>query len=215
AAWSWNPVTGCKRGCDYCYARDIANRFNPQKFEPTYHPERLAAPYNTTVPEPSEEGDTGYKSVFVCSMADLFGPWVPQKWIDDVILTISGAPQWTFLFLTKYPKRMVDIGWPSNAWVGTTVDTQARVRVAEESFAKIKAPVKFVSCEPMLEKLTFSSLNMFDWVVMGGASKSSKTPEFNPPWLWAEHLLNQAREAGCDVYFKPNLKNRPREYPTG
>ena len=24
---TWNPVTGCKGGCDYCYARSIANRF--------------------------------------------------------------------------------------------------------------------------------------------------------------------------------------------
>ena len=31
----------------YCYARDIANRFYPEKFEPTFHPERLAAPQNT------------------------------------------------------------------------------------------------------------------------------------------------------------------------
>ena len=36
AKWSWNPVTGCLHNCDYCYARDIANRFYPQKFEPTF-----------------------------------------------------------------------------------------------------------------------------------------------------------------------------------
>jgi protein gp37 len=24
---TWNPVTGCKHGCQYCYARGIANRF--------------------------------------------------------------------------------------------------------------------------------------------------------------------------------------------
>ena len=24
AEWSWNPVTGCLHGCDYCYAREIA-----------------------------------------------------------------------------------------------------------------------------------------------------------------------------------------------
>lgn len=24
---TWNPVTGCKHGCDYCYARRIAGRF--------------------------------------------------------------------------------------------------------------------------------------------------------------------------------------------
>lgn len=24
---SWNPITGCKHGCEYCYARRMAERF--------------------------------------------------------------------------------------------------------------------------------------------------------------------------------------------
>lgn len=27
ATMTWNPVTGCKHGCEYCYARRIARRF--------------------------------------------------------------------------------------------------------------------------------------------------------------------------------------------
>ncbi|MFR1061783.1 MAG: DUF5131 family protein [Enterocloster sp.] len=25
---TWNPVTGCLHGCEYCYARGIAKRFS-------------------------------------------------------------------------------------------------------------------------------------------------------------------------------------------
>ena len=25
---SWNPITGCMHGCEYCYARRVATRFN-------------------------------------------------------------------------------------------------------------------------------------------------------------------------------------------
>jgi DNA repair photolyase len=37
--YTWNPVTGCKHGCPYCYAWKIAERFKgskawPQGFEP-------------------------------------------------------------------------------------------------------------------------------------------------------------------------------------
>lgn len=210
ARWSWNPVTGCKHNCIYCYARDIANRFYSQKFEPTLIPERLAIPYSQKVP--SVEGP-GYRNVFTCSMADLWGRWVPQEWINAVLRAVTDNPQWNFLMLTKFPGRMAEQDWPANAWVGTSVDTQARVAAAEKAFSKVKAGVKWLSCEPMLEPLKFESLAMFDWVVIGGQTRSTQAPEFQPKWEWVEDLLWQARKAGCQVYFKTNLLNRPREYP--
>ena len=85
AACSWNPVTGCEHNCRYCYARDIAKRFYPHEFEPTYHPGRLSAPLHTKSIPPRWDGDQGYNGVFVCSMADLFGEWVPDEWIDSIL----------------------------------------------------------------------------------------------------------------------------------
>lgn len=223
AQWTWNPVTGCWHGCNYCYAREIANSDRmaasyPYKFEPTFHPARLAAPKNT--PFPKDTSDLRSKNVFTCSMADLFGKWVPDQWIMRVFAAVASAPEWNFLFLTKFPQRLQEIcdalgGFPDNAWVGTTVDTQARVRVAEKAFQKISAKVKWLSCEPLLEKLTFESLDMFDWVVLGGQSASyfNGTPEFQPEWEWVEHLWVQARAAKCDVYWKENLTVRPKECP--
>jgi protein gp37 len=146
-------------------------------------------------------------------MADLFGEWVPQEWIDAVLKAVSDSPRWNFLFLTKNPKRLIDINWPKNAWVGTTVDVQRRAKAAEEAFRQIKAPVKFISCEPLQEKLVFNSMEMFDWIIIGGRSRCSGLPEFQPQWEWVESIVKQAREYGLKVYFKPNLIVRPREYP--
>lgn len=212
AHWSWNPVTGCNFNCPYCYARDIANRFYPQGFTPTFHPERLNAPKNTILPA-SAATDIGERNVFVCSMADLFGGWVPQEWIDAVMESVRNAPQWNFLFLTKNPKRLTTIDWPANAWVGTTVDTQKRVAAAVEAFANVKASVRFLSCEPLKEHLVFPTLEHFDWVIIGGQSRSSGEPEMQPDYWWAHELAGQAHVQGCQVYFKPNLTARPREYP--
>lgn len=75
------------------------------------------------------------------------------------------------------------------------------------------AAVKWLSCEPLLEPLQFQRLDLFDWVVIGGQSQTSGAPAFQPPWEWVEHLMRQAREAGCMLYFKPNLETRPQEYP--
>lgn len=224
AAWSWNPVTGCLHDCPYCYARDIAERFYPEKFQPSYHPGRLAAPDNTNAPTaPRWADDIGYNKVFTCSMADLFGKWVPAEWIESVLETVARNPQWTFLMLSKFPVRMAEFAYPPNVWLGTTVDRQHAVHRAETAFTKIKASgfggVCWLSCEPMLERLTFGSLGMFDWVVMGGASRSTQTPEYRPPFDDIVHLYDQARAAGCRVYQKTNLipgmadEQRIREYP--
>lgn len=217
AWWTWNPVTGCKNNCPYCYARDIANRFYKEGFEPTFRPERLSAPQNTKVP-PEAETDVAARSVFTVSMGDLFGPWVPQEWIDAVLEAVRKAPQWNFIFLTKFPKRLVEIDWPENAWVGTTVDVQARVALAEETLSQVEAPVRWLSCEPLEEELTFSDLSWCDLVVIGGRSKSTKMPAGQPKWEWVESLVSQARRAGSKVFFKANLKSppgvkRPRELP--
>lgn len=224
AAMSWNPVTGCLHNCNYCYAHDIANRFYPQKFQPSFLPERLNQPVNTKIPKPRWTGDTGNNNVFTCSMADLFGKWVPQEWIEAVLSSIQDNPQWTFLLLSKFPVRMTKFTYPKNVWLGTTVDKQCTVEQAEKAFARIKQSgfdgICWLSCEPMLEKLTFSNLEMFDWVVMGGASRSTKTPEHRPPFEDIVHLYNQARQSDCLIYQKTNLipgmndDQRLREYPS-
>jgi len=212
ARWSWNPVTGCYHGCIYCYARDIANRHYAQKFDATFLPDRLAIPRSFSPPADADHL-VGYRNVFTCSMADLFGKWVPQPWIDAVLDTVRESPQWNFLFLTKFPIRLSEQTWPDNAWVGCTVDTQARVSSAERAFSKVKAGIKWLSCEPLLEPLKFSSLDMFDWVVIGGQSRSTQAPAFQPRLEWIASLEDQARAAGCQVYYKTNLLRVPKEYP--
>jgi protein gp37 len=222
ARWTWNPVTGCEHTCVYCYARDIANRFYPEKFEPTFRPERLDAPRNTKMPgEAKSETDPvkamGWRNCFVCSMADLFGRWVPDQWIEDVFVSCRQSPEWNYLFLTKFPQRYVGLEFPETAWIGTTVDEQKRVANAEKAFERIDVPVKWLSVEPMLEQLTFKSLKMFDWVVIGGQSRSSGAPEFHPdPW-WVIDFAFKARDAGCKVYMKPNTFSgtgwQIKEYP--
>lgn len=225
ASWSWNPVTGCLHDCPYCYARDIATRFYPQKFTPSFLPDRLNAPANTKVPNLSEIDDLelrmAKRNVFVCSMADLFGKWVPTAWIDSVLQQAWDNPQWTFLFLTKFPVRMAEFQFPKNSWIGTTVDRQYAVDRAEKAFTKIRKGgyegIAWLSCEPMMERLTFSSLNMFDWVIMGGSSKSTQTPEHIPPFEWTVHLWIQAKALDLPVFMKTNLgieqSIRVREYP--
>jgi protein gp37 len=230
AAWSWNPVTGCLHGCDYCYAREIATstRFAaayPAGFTPLFHPERLEAPNHTRVPVPRRE-DPAYKRVFVCSMADLYGRWVPDGWIEQVHASMAASPQWQYITLTKFPERYETLPPPPGAWVGTSVDEQKRVKRAESVFSKLEgAAVKWLSLEPLRESLAFTDLSVFDWVVIGGQTATVQPDgpvgRFAPPFEWVARIWAQAKEAGCRVHLKPNLlisdghpgMQLPDEYP--
>jgi protein gp37 len=217
AQWSWNPITGCHHDCPYCYARDIATTGRaasafPNGFAATIKPRSLLVPRHMQVPNEAmpdllsgSPGDTRYRNVFTGSMADIFGRWVPDEWIEAVLAEIRIAPQWNFLCLTKFPKRMAEFEIPVNAWMGTTVDLQARVANAEAAFVNIGAKVKWLSCEPLLEPLKFKHLERFDWIVIGGATRSTKTPTWRPPYAWVRDLERQADEAGLKVYMKTNL----------
>ena len=74
AEWSWNPVTGCLHGCDYCYAREIAHkragsrRYYPAGFTPLFH-ERT--PRRTRATPPSRPRTATRTPSTACSSA----PW--------------------------------------------------------------------------------------------------------------------------------------------
>ena len=108
-------------------------------------------------------------------MGDLYGRWVPDAWIDSVHAAMCANPQWQYITLTKFPNRYVGLEIPCGAWLGTSVDTQARVRIAQDAFSRIEgAAVKWLSLEPLLEPLQFDDLSMFDWVVIGAQTATNQ-----------------------------------------
>lgn len=211
AMWSWNPVTGCNHGCDYCYARAIATSrdmaaYYPAGFTPLFHHERLDAPANTPVPGRAA-ADPAHGRVFVCSMADLFGAWVPQEWIDQVVASTVANPQWEYLYLTKFPQRYDRLDLPASGWIGASVDTQHRAEptlAAMQRVAGVK--VKWLSLEPLLEPIKFSTLEGIDMIVIGAQSENvGQNPPFAPPFEWVADLVATARRDGCKVWLKTNL----------
>jgi protein gp37 len=220
AKYTWDPVTGCQYDCPYCYAKDEAMKFTGH-FNPEFHEDKLDAPYNTAL-------DKENNRVLLCPSSDLFGEWVPDEQIQKIIDICKATPQWTYLCLTKNPKRYLNFIFPKNMWLGMTCDTQGRfdasLPVAKELKNRQskqewkdkgwKANIVFVAFEPLKENIIVKPRSQwrFDWVIIGGQSKTSGEPEFQPEWDWVKYLLATAQVFSL-VYFKSNLTVRPRELP--
>ena len=212
---TWNPVTGCTRvspGCDRCYMFKLYPRlkamgvagYQTAPNDVRLMPERLRAPLSWKKP----------RYVFVNSMSDVFHPRVPFDYALEMFSVMRDASAkygHIFQVLTKRPGRAVAWwrsaeaqfadGWPPNIWIGTSVESQKyapRLTVLE----RLPAPVRFVSAEPLLERLDLTEwLNRgaLQWVIVGGESG----PGARPMSLdWARVLRNQSADAGVAFFLK-------------
>jgi len=206
AKWSWNPITGCLHKCKFCYAKAITlnkmySHLFPLGFEPVLHPNRLDAPKNTTA-------DGG--RVFVCSMADLFGSWIPDEWINLVFDACISAPEHEYIFLTKWPNRYNMLEKIPKAWFGASVIKQSDVtRVENQMKSFSTAGKKWISLEPMLEPILFNDLSWCDLVVIGAQTAANGQPSLAPEFDWIVDVVNQCRDAGVPYYLKSNLEKAP------
>ena len=121
--FTWNPIGGCKHACRWkmsdgtiavCYAETIAEKFSrhyPHGFEQHYwRPDKLDDPVKFTTPS----------RVFVDSMSDLMGAWVPEKQVRRVLEVCQTAHWHLFQLLTKNPGRLAKFDFPENVWVGVS-----------------------------------------------------------------------------------------------
>lgn len=157
---TWNPIVGCSKiseGCKNCYAEKRAKAPRLQQYKQY---QEVKAWNKTTFVESQIDKPKHWKkprTIFVCSMGDLFHETVEDEWIERVFKVMRTCPQHTFQVLTKRPDRMkefvcrhtYDEGryyYDSNIWLGTSVENQ---RVAKEripQLLQIPAKVLFLSC---------------------------------------------------------------------
>lgn len=209
--YTWNPVTGCLHGCNYCYARRITERFpylyytdhNPviyrwgNPFAPHFYEERLREPIRIKKPS----------TIFVCSMADLFGDWVDGEWIEQIMKVVEECPRHTFLFLTKNGGRMCREGNvvdTENAWYGQTC-----TGIADRPLVDVNQRRHFISFEPLLGDWIPDIKFLFvRWVIIGSLNKNGipvRQEDGGTRKEWVLSLLERADECGIPVFVKPEL----------
>lgn len=143
------------------------------------------------------------KTIFVCSMSDLFHKDVPFVFIDKVMSVIERTPHHRYQILTKRAERMLEYfsshPVPRNAWLGVTVDVKSsKPRI--DALRVIKdAPIRFLSCEPLLEDLGELDLEGIDWIIVGGESGRMARPMKEE---WVLHIKEQVEAAEKAFFFK-------------
>jgi len=201
--YTWNPITGCRRGCKWCWARKVVKRFPkhyPNGFEPTFHPKRLSQPRRVRKPS----------LVFPCSMGDLLGDGVELQWLDRVVKAMHEAEQHIFQVLTKWPRRLRMASWPQGTWLGATVPDAMFLDEALIGLRQLGSHwyhTRYICFEPLAGPigLPFGSLP-FEWAIIGGWSGSRPTdPHVPEQQKWASYLMSSLRNRGIPVYVKPNL----------
>lgn len=250
---TWNPVTGCLHGCEYCYARRIAERFStehknprpyipvsdvptrrvrtkpepyPYGFKPTFHRYRLDQPSKWSEP----------RTIFVCSMADLFGDWVPDEWIREVFQACEDAPWHRYLFLSKNPGRYCNLERAGimpkgdNFWFGATFDHSNwpghdgphEIPGRPTTFALHGKMVhdagdfyypaypeknRFVSFEPLLYDIgAHIGSTGAQWHIIG-AETGNRKGKVATQREWVEHIVEYSDKNGIPVFMKESLRD--------
>lgn len=208
---TWNPVTGCVKvspGCKHCYAEKFSERFRGtiqangklhpfySGFDPLLRPERLDQPHNWSSP----------RRVFVNSMSDLFGEFVPDEFLEQVFDVMRATPQHTYQVLTKRADRLREWTrtrtWLKRAphiWLGVSVEDKKYGLPRVRDLRGAQASVRFLSIEPLLESLGKVDLRGIDWVIVGGES-GPKAREMDPKWV--REIRDQCLHAGVAFFFK-------------
>lgn len=236
--YTWNPVGGCHHACRWtmpdgttaiCYAEAVAEKlrsstFYPDGFQAHYwHADRLEEPLSLRRPA----------RIFLDSMSDLMGHWVPDEQIRAVLDVCRRAEWHTFQLLTKNAPRLTRFDFPANVWVGVSMlpstmlgrdlsrEQQSRyIAKALTALRNVSVPVRWMSFEPLsfhiapqlFEHFTRTG-KLVEWAVIGAATNGAQT--YQPDRYWVSSLLETLDRAKVPVFFKGNLDWTPwrEEFP--
>lgn len=200
--YTWNPIMGCDRNCDYCYARKLNKRFKwiEDWNKPQFFPERLL--------ELEKLKDNG-KRIFVGSMCDIFGKNIPDKWIQMIITSIDcyDFKHNKFMFLTKNPSRYEDFKFPECIELGTTCESGENWYRVMRLYQTKLPNKKFVSIEPIqgdFSHITFKGMER-DLVIVGAVTGCKDTITNEQYKQWVESINHP------NIFIKSNLKKKLEE----
>lgn len=186
----------------------------PFGFDPTFYRYRL------DYPKKLKMGN----NIFVGAMSDIFGSWVPDEWISEIMKVCVDNPIHNYLFLTKNPERYWDLEEKGilpateNMWYGFSYTNNE----SEGWASRYGDKNNFVSVEPLLEDLQLFDEHVLcraaKWVIIGAETGRNKT-KVVPKIEWIDKILRHCDKFQIPVFMKDSLipivgeSNMRREFP--
>ena len=195
-----NVITGCTQyseGCQNCYAKAMHKRLTAMGLEKYKEPFNKVVCHNI-ITELSKKIGRKTNMCFVNSMSDTFHKDVSDDYINKLLVNLALYGNVNFQVLTKRADRIINFEYPSNIWLGVTVENDKhkdRIEYLKQTNAKIK----FLSCEPLLSDLGKLDLTGIDWVIVGGESGFGARP-VQPDWI--RSIQKQCQEQNVAFFFK-------------
>ena len=189
--------------CQFCYIDAIMRRGG---FEPFKGPMRTKNWENPMRWNRAAERNARRARVFTCSMSDFFHQGADQ-WRDEAWQIISECKFLDWLILTKRADRISEClpedwggGYP-NVWLGVTAGCQSSLGRVEKLLT-IPAAVRFISAEPLLERIDLRPfLSGIDWVITG-CERARKGKRRVMDLEWVRDIDAQCRAAEVAHFFK-------------
>lgn len=173
---TWNPVRGCSRvseGCRHCYAEIMAARFSGPGMWGEGFAHMVGGDHRWTGKVELVESQMDLplrwrdpRRIFVNSTSDLFHEGLSFPTIGLVVNQMRNAHWHTYQVLTKRSARLRQFAewWtmettdplPRNLWLGVSVEDQNAADARIPDLLATPAPVRFLSCEPLLGPLDLS-----------------------------------------------------------
>jgi len=226
---TFNPWWGCGRvspGCNNCYAEAWARRVGEDIWGATqdrrfFGERHWGEPLKWNAEAQEQERR---RRVFCASMADVFELRSDlDRWRDRLWTLIDQTPWLDWLLLTKRPQNIRKkapwtTNWPTNVWLGTTVEDQKRADGRLPFLLQFPAKFRFLSCEPLLGQVDLTAwttklppaLYRVDWVIAGGESGANARAMLPG---WAISLRDQCKRSGIPFHFKQWGHWAPAEAP--
>lgn len=231
--FSWNPIGGCQHACRWqmpdgqvaiCYAEEVAEGLAQKAYADGFashywRPHMLKEPARVKWPA----------RIFMDSMSDLMGSWVPEEQILEVLQVCRAVSWHTFQLLTKNPTRLLKFDLPENVWPGASsppdfmwgkqlsrLQQEKLLHKTFEVLSQIKDRVTWVSFEPLSHDVSAIARQYpgaLKWAVIGAASNGPRT--FQPDPEHVQALLEVLDEQKVPIFYKGNLIWSPwrEEFP--